>query len=135
MTQVNLQKTHIYLLYNEIYYNPLHKEYYNILTLNKQPEGALKTYTKLISISKQSTNDFNSNHCAIALSKNLSNNHNTTTNYSTDLLILEDLNEFTEFIINNNYVIIDSITLHNISITNSYNTNSKKFIYSFKITL
>ena len=129
------QRTYIYLLYNTIYYDSLYKEYYNILTLNKQPEGALKTYTKVISISNQSTNDFKNSICAIALSNNLSNNHSIANKYCSNLLTLEDLSEFTEFIINNNYEIIDSITLHNISINNSSNNNSKKVIYSFKITI
>jgi hypothetical protein len=129
------QRTYIYLLYNTIYYDSLYKEYYNILTLNKQPEGALKTHTKVISINKQSTNDFKNSICAYALSNNLANNHNIANKYSSNLLTLEDLNEFTEFIINNNYEIIDSITLHNISINNSSTNNSNKVIYSFKITL
>jgi len=131
------------MLYNEINYDSLCKEYYNILTLNKQPEGILKDYTKLINITMQSTNETYNTRCTIAITNNLLNNHinnhiNNINKYS-NLLMLEHLNEVTEFLINNDYVIDNSITkiyknTNTNTNTNSYN-NSKKLIYSFKITL
>ena len=48
MSQLNSQRTYLYLLYNEIIYDQLCNNYVNILTLNKSPEGALKPYTKYI---------------------------------------------------------------------------------------
>jgi len=129
------------MLYNEINYDSLCKEYYNILTLNKQPEGTLKDYTKLINITMPSTNETYNSRCTIAITNNLLNinnhnhNHNHTNNINkySNLLMLEDLNDLTEFLINNNYIIDNSITKIYKN-TNSYN-NSKKIIYSFKITL
>ena len=48
--------------------------------------------------------------------------------------MLEDLNEFTEFLIANDYIIDYTIT--KLYKNNSFtNFNSKKLIYSFKITL
>jgi hypothetical protein len=135
MTSTNPPKTYFYILYNEIYYDSLCKEYYNILTLNKQPEGTLKDYTKLINITMPSTNDTYNTRCTIAITNNLLNinNHNNNNNKYSNLLMLEDLNELTEFLINNAYIIDNSITkLYNN--TNS-NHNYKKLIYSFKITL
>jgi hypothetical protein len=137
MTSTNPPKTYFYMLYNEIYYDSLCKEYYNILTLNKQPEGTLKDYTKLINITMPSTNETYNTRCTIAITNNLLNinNHNNNNKYNkySNLLMLEDLNELTEFLINNAYIIDNSITkLYNN--TNS-NHNYKKLIYSFKITL
>jgi hypothetical protein len=135
MTSTNPPKTYFYMLYNEIYYDSLCKEYYNILTLNKQPEGTLKDYTKLINITMPSTNDTYNTRCTIAITNNLLNinNHNNNNNKYNNLLMLEDLNDVTEFLINNAYIIDNSITkLYNN--TNS-NHNYKKLIYSFKITL
>ena len=139
MTSTNLPKTYFYMLYNEINYDSLCKEYYNILTLNKEPQGILKDYTKLINITMPSTNDTYNTRCTIAIVNNFLNNHNhnynhiSNSNKYNNLLMLEDLNELTEFLINNDYIIDNSITkLYNN--TNS-NHNSKKLIYSFKITL
>jgi hypothetical protein len=141
MTSANPPKTYLYMLYNEINYDSLYKEYYNILTLNKEPEGTLKNYTKLINITIPSTNQNYNKQCTIAIVNNLLNNNNSHNKYS-NLLMLEDLNDFTEFLINNDYIIDNSITkiyknnYYNNSQHNSYtNFNSKKLIYSFKITL
>jgi len=143
MTSTNPPKIYLYMLYNEIYYDSLCKEYYNILTLNKQPEGSLQNYTKSITITNPSTNQsINQNYnkqCTIVILNTLlnNNNHNNHNNHN-NLLMLDDLSEFTEFLINNNYIIDNSITkiYKNTSYSNSYtNFNSKKLIYSFKITL
>jgi len=120
------------MLYNEINYDSLCKEYYNILTLNKEPQGILKNYTKLINITMPSANETYNTRCSIAIVNNISNHINITNKYS-NLLMLEDLNELTEFLINNNYIIDNAITkLYN---NTNNNHNSKKLIYSFKITL
>ena len=133
MSQLNLPKTYLYSLYNEIIYDPLSYIYVNILTLNKHPEGALKTYTKLMALTKPYTNDLiTTKECAIVINNSLINN-----NYNNNsILTLNELNEFTEFLINNNYIITDYSYNANSYNANSYNANSsKKLIYSFKITL
>jgi hypothetical protein len=133
MSQLNLPKTYLYSLYNEIIYDPLSQIYVNILTLNKHPEGALKTYTKLMALIKPYTNDLiTTKECAIVINNSIINN-----NYNNNsILTLNDLNEFTEFLINNNYIITDYSYNANSYNANSYNANSsKKLIYSFKITL
>ena len=133
MSQLNLPKTYLYSLYNEIIYDPLSHIYVNILTLNKHPEGALKTYTKLMALTKPYTNDLiTTKECAIVINNSIINNSIINNNYNNNsILTLNDLNEFTEFLINNNYIITDYS--YN---ANSYNANSsKKLIYSFKITL
>ena len=132
-----MEKTYLYLLYTEIYYNSICKEYYNILTINKEPEGELKNYTKLISIIGRQTID---NHCTFAISNTLlNNNYNYNSSSSNkyyknynNLLTLDELNEVTEFLINNNYIIDYSITK---IYKNSTNNFKKNLIYSFKITL
>lgn len=133
MTSVNPPKTYLYMLYNEINYDSLCKEYYNILTLNKQPQGTLKDYTKLINITIPSTNQNYNKQCSIAIVNKFLNTNNSTNKYN-NLLKLEDLNEFTEFLIANDYIIDNSIT--KLYKNNSFtNFNLKKLIYSFKITL
>lgn len=141
MTTTNLPVTYYYMLYNEINYDSVCKEYYNILTLNKQPEGTLKEYTKFINITIPSTNETYNKQCTIAILNTLLTTHNTNRKHS-NILMLEDLNDFTEYLINNNYTIDNSITKlyknanYNNSQNNSYTyINSKKLIYSFKITL
>jgi len=121
------------MLYNEINYDSLCKEYYNILTLNKQPEGALKEYTKLINITMPSANETYNSRCTVAITNNLLTNHISNSSKYSNLLMLEDLNELTEFLINNTYIIDNSIT--KIYKNTNSNDNSRKLIYSFKITL
>jgi len=126
------QKTYLYMLCSEIYYDSLCKEYYNILTLNKEPEGILKNHIKFIKIDYQSTNQTYNKQCTIAIVNSVLNNHNNHNhNKYNNLLMLEDLNDLTEFLINNDYIIDNSIT----KIYKNTNMNSKKLIYSFKITL
>jgi len=133
MTSTNQPKTYFYMLYNEINYDSLCKEYYNILTLNKQPEGPLKEYTKLINITMASANETYNSRCTVAITNNILTNHINNSSKYSNLLMLEDLNELTEFLINNTYIIDNSIT--KIYKNTNSNDNSKKLIYSFKITL
>jgi hypothetical protein len=132
MSQLNSQRTYLYSLYNEIIYDPLCNIYINILTLNKIPEGMLKPYTKLMALTKPSLRDLITKECSIVINNEVINNEviNNKTYNTSSILTLDNLNEFTEFLINNNYIITDY------SYNNSYNNNnSKKIIYSFKITL
>lgn len=140
MSSANPPKTFLYMLYNEINYNSLCKEYYNILTLNKQPEGPLKEHTKTINITIPSTNETYNKQCTIAiensvLTSNTSNTSNNKYNKHSNLLMLEDLNDLTEFLINNNYTIDNSITKIYKNTNTNTNINSKKLLYIFKITL
>jgi len=78
-----------------------------------------------------SANETYNTQCTIAIANTLLNINNIS-KYS-NLLMLEDLNELTEFLINNTYIIDNSIT--KIYKNTNSNNNSKKLIYSFKITL
>jgi len=119
----------IYILYSEIYYEPLYKTYVNILTLNKEPHGELQKYTKHIRLISPSTKEevINSAYCTYALSSSLINSI-TLSNFMT----LEQLDEFTEFIINNNYIINNTLTQHYKEFF--YNTR-KKLIYVFMLKI
>jgi hypothetical protein len=143
MSQLNSQRTYLYLLYNEIIYDQLCNNYVNILTLNKSPEGALKPYTKLMALTKPYTRDLitTTKECAIVINNSITNNitsfsnsnSNSNCNSNSNILTLNDLNEFTEFLINNNYIITEHSYSNNA--TNNASNNTKKIIYSFKITL
>jgi hypothetical protein len=119
----------IYILYSEIYYEPLYNIYVNILTLNKEPDGQLKKYTKHIRINSPSTKEETliNTYCTYAISSNLSNN---SKNNNTNLMTLEQLDDFTQFIINNNYIINNNITQLYKDVL--YN-NKKKLIYAFML--
>ena len=133
MSQLNSQRTYLYLLYNEIIYDQLCNNYVNILTLNKSPEGALKPYTKLMALTKPYSSDLITitKECAIVINNSITNNISSFSN--SNILTLNDLNEFTEFLINNNYIITEHSYSNNA--TNNATNNTKKIIYSFKITL
>jgi hypothetical protein len=141
MSQLNSQRTYLYLLYNEIIYDHLCNNYVNILTLNKSPEGALKPYTKLMALTKPYTRDLitTTKECAIVINNSITNNitsfstSTSNSNCNSNILTLNDLNEFTEFLINNNYIITEHSNSNNA--TNNATNNTKKIIYSFKITL
>jgi hypothetical protein len=146
MSQLNSQRTYLYLLYNEIIYDTLCNNYINILTLNKSPEGALKPYTKLMALTKPYTRDLitATKECAIVINNNITNNITNNissfSNSNSNILTLNELNEFTEFLINNNYIITEhSYSYNGNSNSTTYNSttnnSTKKIIYSFKITL
>jgi hypothetical protein len=122
----------IYILYSEIYYEPLYKTYVNILTLNKEPHGELKKYTKHIRLISPSTKEevINSAYCTYALSSNLITLSNSIT--LSNFMTLEQLDEFTEFIINNNYIINNTLTQQYKEFL--YNTR-KKLIYVFMLKI
>ena len=134
----------LYILYSEIYYEPLYKTYVNILTLNKEPHGELKKYTKHIRLLSPSTKEevINSAYCTYALSSNLISSNLISSNLISSNLIntitlsnfmtLEQLDDFTEFIINNNYIINNTLTQHYKEF--SYNTR-KKLIYVFMLKI
>ena len=117
----------IYILYSEIYYEPLYKTYVIILTLNKEPHGELKKYTKHIRLISPSTKEevINSAYCTYAISASLLNVSNVS-----NVLTLEQLDVFTEFIINNNYIINNTLTQQYKEV---FNNNKKKLIYVFML--
>lgn len=117
----------IYILYSEIYYEPLYKTYVNILTLNKEPNGELQKYTKYIRVTSPSTKEETliNTYCTYAISSNLSNN-----NSKHNLMTLEQLDDFTQFIINNNYSINNVITQLYKDVLYS---NKKKPLYAFML--
>ena len=132
MSELNSQRTYLYLLYNNIIYDPHHKEYINILTLNKNPEGPLKNYTKLTSLTKPLTGDLTTStkECYIVINNRCINNQCINNQCINTFLTLNDLNEFTEFLINNNYIINNTLTQQYKEV---FNNNKKKLIYVFML--
>ena len=120
----------VYILYSEIYYEPLYKKYFTILTLNKEPNGELKKYITHIRVTSPSTKEetLNSAYCIITISTNLPNNK---TNNNTNNMTLEQLDDFTEFIINNNYIINNIITQQYKNVLSI--NNNKRPIYAFTL--
>ena len=133
--------TKVYTFYNEIYYDSLCQNYYNIITINKMPEGNLKNYIKTIKLLNPSTklNNIN-NFCSYAINNKLfydnnieSNINNSISTNKNNLILTEEVDSLYEFLINNNYIIDTHSTkfFKNNILTN----NSKKilFIVKYKI--
>ena len=95
--------------------------YYHILTINKQPQGPLVNYIKLVPIKNVSTkiNIANQNYCSFVIKKSiLGSNYNE----KLDICTVDDITNIIDFLNNNNYIIDESVT--NIL----SNINSKKLI-------
>ena len=99
--------------------------YYHILTINKEPQGPLGNYIKLMPINNISTkiNNANHNYCSFVIKKSI-----LGLNYIDKLNIctIDDITNIIDFLNNNNYIINESIT--NIL----SNINSKKLVFNFK---
>jgi len=96
----------LYLLKSIPYYNSVKQEYTNILTINKEADGPLKSITKRIRLNKLSPFESNTNicrasDCVIAVT----NIHNPC-----ELMCISELPELFEFVINNGYTIDNSVT-------------------------
>tara|TARA_Y100000816_G_scaffold285687_2_gene265671 strand:- start:46 stop:429 length:384 start_codon:yes stop_codon:yes gene_type:complete len=119
-------------LYTEIYYDSIKKEYFNIITINKIIEGPLKSYIKNIVLQKPSITNFNVNksYCSLTINSSILNNSNFNNN---NFLIIEDIPDLYEFLINNNYIIVN--TLNEILNYSSIKLeSSKKLLFLIKYT-
>ena len=98
-------------LYTEIYYDSIKKEYFNIITINKIIEGPLKSYIKNIVLQKPSITNFNVNksYCSLTINSSILSNSNNNNNNNNNFLIIEDIPDLYEFLINNNYNIVNSL--------------------------
>lgn len=99
--------------------------YYHILTINKQPQGPLVNYIKLMPIENVSRkiNIANQNYCSFVIKKTiLDSNYND----KLDICTIDNITNIIDFLNNNNYIIDESIT--NIL----SNINSKKLVFNFK---
>ena len=113
-----------YNLYIEPYYDN-DRNYYHILTLNRQPKGPLTNFTKLMSIKNLSTKmgNSNDNYCTVVIKNSILGNvsHN-----KIQICTNEDVTEVIDFLTNNNYIINENITDY----LSKY--NSKKLLFNFK---
>jgi len=96
----------LYSLESMPYYNSICQEYTNILTINKQANGPLKTITRQIRLNKLSPFETHNNvcprpSCVIGI---------TQIDNPSELMCLEDLPRLFEFLINNGYTIDHSVT-------------------------
>jgi hypothetical protein len=119
--------TNIYESYN-LLLEPFYDNditYYHILTINKQPQGPLSNYIKLMPIKNVSTkiNKANENYCSFVIKKSI-----LGSNYNDKLQIctIDNITNIIDFLTNNNYTINESIT--NIL----SNINSKNLVLNFK---
>ena len=96
----------LYSLESIPYYNSIQQEYTNILTLNKSPDGPLKSITKTVRMNKLSPFETYNNicpkpSCVIGIAQ---------INNPSHLMCIDDLPNLFEFLINNGYTIDNSVT-------------------------
>lgn len=96
----------LYLLKSIPYYDSIKQEYNNILTINKEADGPLKSITKRVRLNKLSPFESNTNlcrtsDCVIAVTK---------INNPSELMCVNELPELFEYVVNNGYSIDNSIT-------------------------
>ena len=96
----------LYSLQSMPYYDSVRQEYGNISTINKVPDGPLKSITKQVRLNKLSPFETRNNlcprpSCVVGI---------TQINNSCELMCIDMLPELFEFLINNGYTIDSSIT-------------------------
>ena len=95
--------TNIYESYN-LFLEPFYDNditYYHILTINKEPQGPLVNYIKLMPIKNVSTkiNIANQNYCSFVIKKSiLGSNYND----KLDICTIDDITNIIDFLTNNN---------------------------------
>jgi len=96
----------LYSLESIPYYNSIQQEYTNIITINKSPEGPLKTITKNVRLNKLSPFETHNNICPKpSCVIGITNIHNPC-----EMMCIDDLPTLFEFLINNGYTIDSSVT-------------------------
>ena len=118
----------IITLFTTIYYNNIDNNYYKLLSLNKIPNGPLRNYITNITLTNPSTkiNKSSENYCILTINSSILTTNNSNKKY-INLCTIEDITEIYEFLINNNYAIINQLN-------NIYNSNinyNNKILFSF----
>ena len=131
-----MTNTKIYTFYNEPFYDSLNQEYFNIITINKYPDGELKKYVKTIKfnapsvlnkLSRSHSSLYSHNCCNYGINNSfIENSVISCGNNKFNLCTLENLPELYEFLINNNYII-------NTQMTKLFNSNDIKINNSKKL--
>lgn len=119
-----------YNLFLENYYDNLNEDYYQIISINKIPNGELKKYIKPLRIKNISTdNHKNTKYCSYVISSNILKNNNNRINICTD----DNINEIYEFLINNNYNINNELN-KSLKLNNNLDIfNNKKLLFCINL--
>jgi hypothetical protein len=113
-----------YNLYIEPYYDN-DRNYYHILTLNREPKGPLRNFTKIIYMKNLSakTLNMNENYCGVVIKNNILGN---VSDNKIEICTNNDITEVVDFLTNNNYIINDTMT----EILSKH--SSKKILFNFR---
>lgn len=130
----------IYNLYSSIYYDNLSNKYYELLNIDRKPEGNLNNYIKIKNIINPSSKRERliDNSCIFTINKSILNDSSISTNGEINYIDSKYINEITinelhllyNFLINNNYSIDNNLSILNDKIIS--NMDNKKFIASIK---
>lgn len=130
----------IYNLYSSIYYDNLSNKYYELLNIDRKPEGNLNNYIKIKNIRNPSSKRERliDNSCIFTINKTILNDSSISTNGEINYMESKYINEITinelhllyNFLINNNYTIENNLSIINDKIIS--NIDNKKFIASIK---
>ena len=130
----------IYNLYSSIYYDNLSNKYYELLNIDRKPEGNLNNYIKIKNIINPSSKRERliDNSCIFTINKSILNDSSISTNGEINYIESKYINEITinelhllyNFLINNNYSIDNNLSVLNEKFIT--NIDNKKFIASIK---
>lgn len=106
----------MFKIYSRIYYDRIEKEYIRIICLDKKPEGELSNYISILKPQNLHDNSYfasnnrignEANCCIYAIKRDISNK-NCNNNYK--YITIGQIEEVFDFLVNNNYEIVDSFT-------------------------
>ncbi len=124
----------IYIISKSTHYDNLNKCYKKILTIDREPQGELKKYTKILNNTKlspfqENTPCSNYQHCLYVIT-NINNTASYTgscTGSCTDFLDIDRQGDLITFLLKNNYTIETDLTRLLIE-----NNTSKDIIFAIK---
>ena len=115
------------------YYDSFSEYYYHIIVLNNKPKGPLQNFVKLMKVNNASSkiNKYNSGCDYVIENKILNLNTINRSTIKENICTIDDINEIYDYLINNKYVINDTITQYLTENIKIVSNDKKKLIFSF----
>ena len=125
-----ISSTNLYII---PYYDSFSEYYYHIIVLNNKPKGPLQNFVKLMKVNNASskTNKYNSACDYVIENKILNLNTINRSTIKENICTIDDINEIYDYLINNNYVINNTITQYLTENIKIVSNDKKKLIFSF----
>ena len=130
---MSTNKIENYNFYMKAYYSEYNNYYYHIITLNKMPSGPLSNYVKLMSIKNASAKipSLNQTSCNYVIDNKIVSKNSISRNINLNICTIDNLTDIYEYLINNNYLILEDNNNIINKINNQNNTNKFLFTVSY----